>query len=113
MGNKVVCLDCRKAFSERTDLVNRTHSSCPNCGKKMISLPHRFRPPKITDLKKWETVKYFIENGFYYQHIYKGAETSEHYNRQQSYVEYPEYIRDAKEFVEKYKSQARKTNVAQ
>ena len=75
---------------------------------KTFLLPHRFRPPKVVDTKKWEVVKYLIEHGFYYQHIYEVEETSKHYNREESYVAYPENLRDAKEFAEKYKLQARK-----
>ena len=106
MGHKVVCLDCRKSFSQGTDFEDRKDAVCPYCGQQMILLPHRFRPPKKTDLKKWETVKYLVENGFCFQHIYETIEKKEHYNWTEKYVEYPENLKDAKEFVEKYKSQA-------
>ena len=106
MGHKVVCLDCRKSFSQGTDFEDRKEAVCPDCGQPMILLPHRFRPPKKTDIKKWETVKYLVENGFCFQHIYEAKETKEHYNRTENYVEYPENLKDAKEFVEKYKTQA-------
>ena len=108
MGHKSVCIDCRKSFSLGTDIENRKKSNCPNCGKEMILLPHRFRPPKKTDAKKWETVKFLIENGFYYQHIYEKTETKNGKIFYENLVEYPDSIRDAKEFVEKYKNQSRK-----
>ena len=75
----------------------------------MRLLSHRFTPPKKTDDKKWEAVKYLIENGFYYDHIYQNIEiNSIGVKIYQNYATYPDNIKDAKEFVEKYKEQARK-----
>ena len=88
------------------DIDDRKEAVCPDCGQQMTLLPHRFRPPKKADLKRWETIKYLVENGFSFQHIYETEEKKEHYNRKIKYVEYPENLKDAKEFVEKYKSQA-------
>lgn len=81
---------------------------CPKCGKPMLLLPHRFRPPKKNDDKGWELVNYLIENGFRFQHIYQLG--SDDYNKKltDNYISYPKNLRDAKEFVEKYKGQARK-----
>jgi hypothetical protein len=82
---------------------------CSECGKPMTLLSHRFRPPKKTDNKKWETVKYLIENGFNYDHVYQKEETNSNGGTSyKGYATYPENIRDAEEFVEKYKSQVRK-----
>lgn len=74
----------------------------------MLLLPHRFRPPKKNDDKGWELVNYLIENGFRFQHIYQLG--SDDYNKKltDNYISYPKNLRDAKEFVEKYKGQARK-----
>lgn len=108
MGHKLVCIDCKKAFNQGTNLENIKESNCPNCGKQMILFSHRFRPPKMTDTKKWETVRFLIENGFYYQHIYEIVETKNGITTYENHVEYPDNIRDAKEFVEKYKNQSRK-----
>ncbi len=105
MGHKVVCLNCQIAFSHGTNFNDRRDSTCPSCGQLMMDLPHRFRPPKKTDDRKWQVVKYLIENGFYYQHIYDNNESNNYY-KPQNYVEYPDNIMDAKEFVEKYKNQA-------
>lgn len=74
----------------------------------MILLSHRFRPPKKTDNKKWEAVKYLIENGFCYQHIYQKIEIQNEICIYENYAEYPDNIQGAKEFVEKYKAQVRK-----
>lgn len=96
MGHKIVCLECRKAFSLSTDLSINKEIICSDCGKKAILSPHRFRPPKKTDDKKWEVVCFLVLNGFKYQHIY-----CEH---SKEFVNYPENLRDAKEFVKKYKT---------
>ena len=107
MGYKNICLDCRKTFSLGTDFTKFRDSNCPNCGNKMTFVSHRFRPPKITDIKKWETVGYLVENGFRYHHIYKNISVSPNGLKSYSdYVEYPNNMGDAKEFVNKYKDQA-------
>ena len=107
MGHKSVCLDCRKSLNREFDSGSGRLYPCSECGKPMTLLPHRFRPPKKTDDKKWETVKYLVENGFYYQHIQK-VETKNGVTSYENYAKYPDNIRDAKEFVEKYKNKARK-----
>ena len=96
MGYKSVCLNCRKAFSQGTDYTNfQRDKLCPDCGNSMVFLSAKFRPPKKRDNKKWEVVEFLVENGFYYESIYDGG-----------YVIYPETMKEAKEFVEKYKTQA-------
>lgn len=109
MGHKIVCLECRKSFSQGTDFNDRKEGKCPDCGRPMTLLPHRFRPPKKSEDKKWEVVNFLIENGFYYQHIYETfTQTINGFIKHKNLVPYPENIREAKEFVERYKSQARK-----
>ncbi len=105
MGHKNVCLNCRKAFNMGTDYNNIREADCPECGRPMILMSHRFRPPKKTDDKKWLTVEYLIENGFKYQHVYKKNEAGQLLN---TYADYPNNLRDAKEFVDEYKEQAQK-----
>ncbi len=107
MGHKRVCLDCKKSFSQGSEFRNRYESYCPDCGKPLTMMPHRFRPPKKTEVKKWETIRFLVEHGFPYQHIYRdvkiwidGSKTYE------TLVSYPENLRDAKVFVEEYKDQA-------
>jgi hypothetical protein len=95
MGNKSVCLNCRSAFSNGMNFDNVIQRICPQCKKEMINVNYKFRPPKKNEIKKWETIKYLLENGFYFQHIYENGKT----------VKYPENYKDAKSFVEKYKSQ--------
>jgi hypothetical protein len=75
----------------------------------MTLLSHRFRPPKKHDDKKWETVKYLIENGFYYNHVCQKIKINNGgVAVYWDYAKYPDNIREAKEFVGKYKEQARK-----
>jgi hypothetical protein len=95
MGYKSVCLDCRISFSYGMDYSNNVLRVCPQCKKQMINADYKLMPPKKNDIKKWAAIKYFFENGFYFQHIYENNET----------LKYPENMRDAKIFVEKYNSQ--------
>jgi len=74
----------------------------------MILLSHRFRPPKKSDDKKWETVKYLIENGFYYDHVYQKSEIKNGIKIYLNYAKYPDNLREAIDFVDKYREQARK-----
>jgi hypothetical protein len=74
----------------------------------MIQLPHRFRPPKKTEAAKWETVKFLVESGFSYQHIYHIDESPVRNGKVENFVQYPENMREAQEFVIKYNSQAKK-----
>ena len=73
----------------------------------MIQLPHRFRPPKKNEFAKWETVKFLIENDFPYQHVVERNARSSYLNRIEQHVEYTENLRDAQNFVIKYKLQAK------
>jgi len=108
MGHKKVCLECKVTLNRDFDSGSELKYPCPECGRPMTLLPHRFRPPKKTDDKKWETVKYLIKNGFYYQHIYEIIEKETQTQGQKKYATYPDNLREAKEFVEKFKNQARK-----
>lgn len=108
MGHKKLCLECRLTQNRPFDSGSELTYPCPECGKQMILLPHRFRPPKKNDDKKWETVKFLIDNGFYFQHIYEEITTKDGVTSFKDHIVYPDNIRDAKEFVVKYKNQARK-----
>ena len=106
MGQKKVCLNCRKAFNQNSDFENRGGLTCPDCGQKMTEVNHKFRPPKKSDLKAWATSKYLIENGFIYQHVYKDVEERNGLVAKEKYVDYPTTIKEAKKFVADYKDQA-------
>lgn len=106
MGYKAVCIDCRKSLNRALDFGSEREYPCSVGGKPMTHLSHLFKPPKKTATKHWETVKYLIENGFHYQHIYKTVEKKNGVIvSYESYVPYPENLKEAKEFVENYKEQ--------
>ena len=114
MGNKIVCLDCQKSFNQGTDFNDRRERVCPECGKDMLLLPHLFKPPQKKDHKKWEVVKYLIDNGFHYHHVYKDAASKrKSLVSNENYADYPERMIDAREFVEKYRDQKIKFNKAE
>lgn len=107
MGYKYICLDCRKAFNLGTGFNNTKVANCPEYGVLMKLMDHKFKPPKKGDLKKWQVVKYLAENGFIYQHVYKKTEIESNIIvSYQNYTSYPETLKEAKDFVEKYKAQA-------
>jgi DNA-directed RNA polymerase subunit RPC12/RpoP len=108
MGYKMVCLTCRKAFSTATDNQHMP-SVCPECGNGFVLYNHKFAPPKRNDLKAWKVITFLYQNGFNYQHIYKTPRVHRHESNE-NYVEYPQTLDEAKEFVIKYKSQAKKPN---
>jgi hypothetical protein len=107
MGHKLLCLDCKKSENLGTDLRNLVESNCTKCKKQMILMPHRFRPPKKADEKSWQVVRFLVENGFKYQHIYQEGSNELISKPTNNYVSYPTNMRDAKEFIEKYKEYAR------
>lgn len=107
MGHKKVCIECRLVFNRNFDSGSELTYPCPKCRQSMLLLPHRFRPPKKTDEKGWQVVKFLLEHGFSFQHLYE--ERSSDYSNKPSttYAPYPKNLREAKEFVETYKEQAR------
>lgn len=73
----------------------------------MTMMSHRFRPPKKTEAKKWELVRFYVENGFNFQHVYKDIKLNRDGTKSyENLVPYPENLRDAKDFIKQYKEQA-------
>lgn len=107
MGKKI-CLLCRKSFNTSSEDLEFSNFKCPECGNQAIRITHRFRPPKIDDKRKWDVVKFLIENGFPYQHISIYEPDRHGIQRFIAYAQYPENMIDAIEFVETYKDQAYK-----
>ncbi|MDB4925632.1 hypothetical protein [Mucilaginibacter sp.] len=97
MGQKSVCLNCRKAFNIDTYNLPITEK-CPECNGDFILYPHLFQPPRKNDLNAWKVVRFLYNNGFIYYHIRNETNTGT--------VRYPHTIIEAKEFIEKYKDQA-------
>jgi hypothetical protein len=104
MGHKIVCLTCRKAFSNNLGC-KHDFGKCQECGGRYVYSNHKFRPPKRTDLKAWKVVKYLIENGFNYQHVNDKYVKLRQYGYY-TYAEYPNTMQQAKEFVVRFKAQA-------
>ncbi|XOV68684.1 MAG: hypothetical protein ACFHU9_05865 [Fluviicola sp.] len=98
MGYKSVCLECKKAYNNYIDLDSHKKEICPDCGETMSFLSHMFKPPKKTDSKKWEVVKYLVENGFNYYHTYDMIEPGVY----KQLGKYPETMKEAQEFVKTF-----------
>lgn len=64
-------------------------------------LNHKFRPPKL-ESKEWKVVKLLVKNGFKYQQILSKRDDEYSYYA----VDYPVTLKEAKEFIITYKSQA-------
>ena len=102
MGHKKVCLKCYRVENLGVDLRDSQIGKCPECSNLMILINQRFRPPKKSDKKGWELVKFLISEGFPYQHIYKGGNSEYSKSESNNYIEYPNTLKEAKEFVLKY-----------
>ena len=107
MGYKSVCFKCHKSFSRPHSAYGHVPEKCPDCGGANSLLNQKFQPPKKTDIKLWEVVKFLFENGFTYQHVYKDISKSLRVdsNSSENYVDYPTTMKEAIEFVETYKEQ--------
>lgn len=110
MGYKAVCLNCRKAFNIASYYDGHVPEKCPECSGPLALFNHKFRPPKQTDIKSWQLVAFLYQHGFNYQHIETemSGGVAEKLPVTERYIKYPENLKDAKVFVEKYKTQARK-----
>jgi len=95
MGYKNVCLNCKTAFSTGMDYKEIKSSKCTKCVEAMISVSHKFKPPKKSDISGWKLVSFLIENGFRFD-----SANDESYKR----VQYPKTLEEAKEFVRLYKA---------
>jgi len=91
MGYKKVCIPCRKSFSREKIIAEESMRkfSCPNCGKEMVLVGHRFRPPRKDASGKWSAVEYLLTHGFNFG--------------EWPWEKAPETKREAMEFVERWK----------
>lgn len=61
--SKYICCRCRKAFKrkEASDVKGITEeieeAKCPDCGLKTTWIGPKFRPPKSTDIKTWNSIE--------------------------------------------------------
>lgn len=106
MGYKKVCFNCRKSYNHPLKTEQIRSSKCPECGNEMEELSQLFQPPKQSDKKKWDVVKLLVDNGFKYHHIWEEEfkNVKGEIIRYQNYAKYPESLKDAEEFLEKYKN---------
>jgi DNA-directed RNA polymerase subunit RPC12/RpoP len=105
---KKICFTCQKAFGIPDRLATDSEFKCPRCSGQAFLLTHRFRPPKASDNKKWQVIRFLFENGFRFQHISNYEADHHGILRFSNFVKYPENMIDALEFVEIYKDQALK-----
>ncbi len=89
------CLNCKKSFKRPGP--NIKHRKCPHCGSLAVNLGRHFKPPKRGDDAQWEKVIFLIEHGFSFHKIYDEDGVN---------IPYPKTLREAKNFVEKYKNKA-------
>jgi len=95
------CLDCCKSFKREFNLVKEYPSelTCSDCGGAAYNFGRHFKAPKRSDKKQWEKIIFLFEHGFRFQKI--RIDNTEHDS-----VPYPNNMREAKEFVIKYKKYA-------
>jgi hypothetical protein len=110
MGHKKVCFNCRKSFNISYKQLSEETTICPQCGGGLIYLNQKFQPPSQEDIKSWTVAEFLYKNGFAYQHVYKNVSLSMRVDEYSSanYVPYPKTMKEAIEFVEVYKGQARR-----
>jgi hypothetical protein len=95
------CLRCCKSFKRAVDITQgwQRELPCPECGGSSYNVGRHFKPPNKSDKQQWEKVAYLLEHGFHFQKIHD----QEHGGQN---VPYPKTLKDAKEFVLKYKRYA-------
>ena len=93
-----LCFECRKSFKKPQSEHVRI---CPECGGTLVAVGRKFSAPKSTDKSQWEKVRFLVEHGFIFQSVYEQREDKGHYK-----VTYPKTLKEAQEFVIKYKAQA-------
>lgn len=98
MGYKSVCVECRKAYNNYVDLNTHKKVICPDCGESMYFLSHLFKPPRRNDTKRWKVVKFLVENGFDYYHLYEMIEPGVY----SQLGKYPETMIEAEELVKNF-----------
>lgn len=67
--SKYICCNCRKAFKRKVanDIKGLTEDAkpakCPDCGNETYWIGPKFRPPKSTDIKKWNSIEVMMKIG--------------------------------------------------
>src|SRR5215210_4442370 len=93
LPNPYVCLECCRSFKRPGGLF-RNHP-CPLCGKPALVLHPNFKPPRASNSKQWDKVRYLVEHGFRFKPIWDPeAEKA---------VPYPKTLREAIAWVARWK----------
>jgi len=109
MGYKIVCFNCRKAFNNNLG-AQHNFGKCTECGGEYVYFNHKFRPPRKSDLEAWKVVRFLFDIGFNFQHV-----VEEHIKIRENgraldydiYGQYPRNLKEAQEFITKFKEQAK------
>jgi hypothetical protein len=86
------CFKCRRAF-KRPWQGRIPERPCPNCGAQAVALNPKFKAPRSDNVEQWKKVEFLVSRGFLFQSLRDGEGHS---------ITYPESLRDAAAFVERY-----------
>jgi DNA-directed RNA polymerase subunit RPC12/RpoP len=98
------CFQCRSTY-KRPFQKGLFYRKCPSCSSQSVMMDVRFKPPRKRDDKQWKKVEHLAQNGFYFQKVY--LKNGSVWQRQS----YPKDLKQAKEFVVKFKDQAFNLNL--
>lgn len=90
-----VCLNCRSTFKRPGD---HDQNTCPKCGSTCHRFDVRFRPPPKRDNAQWKKIEFLFGNGIRFQKVYRRDGPA------LVRVGYPKDMREARAFVEKYRT---------
>lgn len=62
---KYLCPSCRHVFKRELD-GTRDQRVCPSCGGAALRMGRDFKPPPLTDTRRWKVVLVLVEAGFRY-----------------------------------------------
>jgi hypothetical protein len=95
------CLACCKSFKREFNLADGRPGEmvCPDCCGVAHNFGRHFKAPRKSDKKQWEKIRFLFEHGFRFQKIRVE-------NNSYESIPYPKTLKEAKEFVVKYKDHA-------
>ncbi|MBA3461469.1 MAG: hypothetical protein H0T46_16025 [Deltaproteobacteria bacterium] len=90
--NPFVCFSCRRCF--RRSAARTVERKCPTCGSVAVALSRKFKAPSRADEEQWRKVEFLYRHGFRFQSVY---------DKTGRVVRYPESLKEARDFVRRYK----------
>jgi DNA-directed RNA polymerase subunit RPC12/RpoP len=92
------CMDCRKSYEQAVNPAEQVPDEipCPGCGEPAVNLGRHFTPPKDSEVRQWEKVKFLVSHGFRYQQIRSGTGDGDT-------IPYPATFEAARMFVIRYR----------